>query len=778
MTTATGPYSPLKIFHHQDRLDVLRRGKQPVPAQVQLILSDLCQQSCFAAGTMVECPEGQRAIETLAVGDTVNTPDGGEHTIERHGSRRVDGLYRITCGSRVIECSSNHPFLTEDGWRPAEAIKVGVRTAMRVRLRGGDDVERAAENVDNLAARSPSAGRSQEASKNNTATEQAAARRGSGAAMRVRVRRKAEVESPLEKMGKVHPWPQQKAGEQVCRQDETASDEGGVPRAASVSVRLREAGDAVPEGGSEILVGLRKGASDEGPGHAYGGVQAAAVRKDEGRQPDVGRKNGRQVTPESRADIGAEQERNAVPPHNIAMAPGRRYPLYGERDVLGEPPQPRLESQGPEKGDRANGGGDFQRGGGGDADAGGLCVAERPALSSVRIPMPGDIPQESPLSDSTGAAENSGGLRLGGVDLEWGVELRQIDKIEQLDGSHVVYNFEVPPVHAYIANGFTVANCHFCAYRWEGYTSNELFKVIEADGTVNNNPNRMIPTDKVREILRDCHDMGVGAIQFTGGGEPTLHPDFGDLIEYTLELGLQFALVTNAVRLRPDWMPSLQQASWVRVSIDAGLPETYAAIRGANPKTFGQVLEKVGWLAEGIREGGRVGVGFVVTKENWHEVQRAAQLAKDAGADNFRISAVFQPDGSEYFADFYEAASAACREAESLACDGFDVFNLFGDRVEDLAQHSPDYHFCGYQNFNTYIGADLNVYRCCGQAYNERGLIGSLKTQGFRELWEGDAKRADFEGFDASGCEVCQFNAKNRTILYALDEAPAHVNFV
>jgi sulfatase maturation enzyme AslB (radical SAM superfamily) len=81
-------------------------------------------------------------------------------------------------------------------------------------------------------------------------------------------------------------------------------------------------------------------------------------------------------------------------------------------------------------------------------------------------------------------------------------------------------------------------------------------------------------------------------------------------------------------------------------------------------------------------------------------------------------------------------------------------------------------------NFSTYIGGDLNVYRCCTTAYNERGVIGSLKNQTFRQLWESQEKREDFDNFDARGCERCMFNNENRVISYLLEPDPLHVNFV
>jgi cyclic pyranopterin phosphate synthase len=241
------------------------------------------------------------------------------------------------------------------------------------------------------------------------------------------------------------------------------------------------------------------------------------------------------------------------------------------------------------------------------------------------------------------------------------------------------------------------------------------------------------------------------------------------------------ALVTNGWALRDEVVPLLMRAKWVRVSVDAGCAETFSQMREVPLSSFGKVWANVQRLCAARDAAGSdtiIGVGFVVTKENWREVGIATLMAKMNGADNIRLSAVFQPDDEAYFADFHTQAAALCREAESHTGDGFRVFNNFGDRLADLKEHSPDYSFCGYQHFSTYIGADLNVYRCCVQSYNPRGLVGSLKAQTFAELWASEDKRANYAAFDATGCERCMFNEKNRTINYALATEPAHVNFV
>lgn len=334
------------------------------------------------------------------------------------------------------------------------------------------------------------------------------------------------------------------------------------------------------------------------------------------------------------------------------------------------------------------------------------------------------------------------------------------------------------PIHVQlIISDLCNQDCTFCAYRMTGYTSNELFNEVRADGTSTHNPHRFLAYDKVVEILEDCQAIGVKAIQVTGGGEPTLHPQFVNILDQVVDRGLDLAVVTNGWRLGAREMQALLRATWVRVSLDAASADRYRTIRRTTSMAFETVLQHLREfvaLKQATRSAVTIGIGFVVTRENWQEVLEATRLARDLGVDNIRLSAVFQPERAAYFAPFFETASALCREAEALSSDTFRVINNFGERVSDLALGAPDYAVCGYQHVTTYIGADQQVYRCCVLAYSRRGLLGSLRQQRFKDLW---AARSDDPPFDARGCPQCQFNGKNRAILAVL-RRPPHENFV
>lgn len=118
-----------KVFH-KATITVNEQGTEAAAAtEVQLSI-------CFAAGTPVMTPSGEKAIEDLLVGDTVLARN--EHNIEgevepkvieqtKHGEAN---LLELHVGGKIIRTTELHPFFVyKQGWTPAGKIESGDRLA-------------------------------------------------------------------------------------------------------------------------------------------------------------------------------------------------------------------------------------------------------------------------------------------------------------------------------------------------------------------------------------------------------------------------------------------------------------------------------------------------------------------------------------------------------------------------------------------------------------------------------------------------------------------------
>jgi len=331
---------------------------------------------------------------------------------------------------------------------------------------------------------------------------------------------------------------------------------------------------------------------------------------------------------------------------------------------------------------------------------------------------------------------------------------------------HIKQDKPIAPLHVQLVPTNTCPHsCDFCAYRMSGYPSNETF-----------NAKASLSSGELDSIIADCSFMGVKSIELTGGGEPTIHRDFPRLCEVIKRLGMSLGIVSNGTQQSCAVLDGLSHADWVRISIDAGTKETYSSIRRV-PQSFHERARVTIRKLTSLEFKPVIGVSFVITKDNWKEILLACQNAKADGADNIRLGAVFQNEGAKYFSSFQSNAEELCRAAEkTLNDDTFKVVNLFNTRT--LEQQQPDFPSCKYQLLKTYIGADGNVYRCCTLANNNRGLLGSIKDEGFMSLWFSRETQEKLRNLDARKCPACAYNDTNRFINYLTEKKPDHVNFI
>jgi MoaA/NifB/PqqE/SkfB family radical SAM enzyme len=340
-----------------------------------------------------------------------------------------------------------------------------------------------------------------------------------------------------------------------------------------------------------------------------------------------------------------------------------------------------------------------------------------------------------------------------------------LDRVEDLrKGSNTI-----PVSLQLILSDYCNHDCHFCAYRASAGFSTERF----ADAEGNKNPNRMMDADKAKEILKDASDAGVKSVIFTGGGEPTVHPKHLELFEYAWDLGLDCALNTNGVTFRKDWERILPVFSYVRFSIDAGTADEYMRIRSCPKSHYERALGNMKMLREEVDKSGTacvVGAGYVVTPENYVNLHEGVLRIRDSGAHYVRLAAMQSTEDKSAYGRSWDVARDEARTCAELTTPEFTVYDL----MDGVMGERPDYEFCGFQHFVTYIGANLEIYRCCYTAYTNLGLVGSLENQTLAEYL--GTNRLD--GFDARDCRVCPLNTKNKVINAAIEPDPIHVNFV
>jgi hypothetical protein len=180
------------------------------------------------------------------------------------------------------------------------------------------------------------------------------------------------------------------------------------------------------------------------------------------------------------------------------------------------------------------------------ANAGELRRPDESSLQERGMEFTGHIPEEGSVRDHARIASGHPRLCLAGIELERGLELRPIDSIRRIDERITVYNLTCDPVEAYEANGFVVHNCWY------------------AEGSAGSHRKKILLQDRLFHLLDEAAMLGMKAITWTGGGDPSLHPKIGAAVEQTHFLQMAQGMFTNALG-HVNYDPSL--LNWIRITM-------------------------------------------------------------------------------------------------------------------------------------------------------------------------------------------------------------------
>lgn len=148
-------------------------------------------------------------------------------------------------------------------------------------------------------------------------------------------------------------------------------------------------------------------------------------------------------------------------------------------------------------------------------------------------------------------------------------------------------------------------------------------------------------------IFDQASQGGTGVVIFSGGGEPLLRSDAGEVIEHANEKGLYTMIYTNGSTLEKlpknsKLYQSLLDSKWLRVSMHSTDEEKYADLvkLPKERKPLSRVIRGMKRLINDRNELGKplkIGIGFVVQHENYDQVTQIAKLSKELGVDMLNI---------------------------------------------------------------------------------------------------------------------------------------------
>jgi len=299
---------------------------------------------------------------------------------------------------------------------------------------------------------------------------------------------------------------------------------------------------------------------------------------------------------------------------------------------------------------------------------------------------------------------------------------------------------------------------------------------------------RFLDVSILKSRLKEMGKLGVKSIMYAGEGEPFLHKDISEIIAATKKSGIDAAVTSNAVlfneKISGQTLPYL---SWIKVSINAASPQTYAKIHRTREEDFGKAIKNMAYAAKNRRKNGyscTLGMQIILLPDNYREIELLAKKAKDIGMDYLVVKPYSQHPLSKTtsFKDIkYCKYLDLAEKLKKISNADFKlIFRMNAMKKWDQAERN--YKHCLALPFWSYIDAGGNVWACSIYLTKKKFSLGNIYKDSFKKIWEsrGHANLVCWaeKELNTNNCRVnCRMDEVNR-YLWELKNPPEHVNFI
>jgi len=263
-----------------------------------------------------------------------------------------------------------------------------------------------------------------------------------------------------------------------------------------------------------------------------------------------------------------------------------------------------------------------------------------------------------------------------------------------------------------------------------------------------------IKKDNVFKLFDYFKEKDIG-VTIEGGGEPSIHNDFEEIVQYGKSLDLHMGLISNGVE---NFSHVIKYFKWVRISIDASSPTEYKQEKGID--RFEVVLSNLGNFSKN-RDPSQthLGVGYVLTKRNINSVMNIVPTFDKLGADYLYLRPV--------------------EESPQLVPSLDDLFNLRKQLLEFTETHrikailninerlikNNDNLPCIAHSLTCIIQANGEVM-LCEKRRHDIITFGNIYEEDFDKIWNSNTRKKVtnklLNPLCQIGCEVCRITPFNR----------------
>jgi len=255
-----------------------------------------------------------------------------------------------------------------------------------------------------------------------------------------------------------------------------------------------------------------------------------------------------------------------------------------------------------------------------------------------------------------------------------------------------------------------------------------------------------IKTIHALNLADDFAAIGVRSLSLVSDGESTLSNAYVPFIQHAAELGIDVGNATNAWEWEPEKIEQvLPHLTWVRFTVAAGRPESYATIMYKGPEhteVFDRAMKHIKYAVDLKKRKGlsvTLGIQMVLMPQFKDEIIPFAQLGLDLGVDYAVIKHCSDDEQHTLGIDYskYEELYGLLNQAEAMSNERTKIIVKW-DKIRD-GDKPPYQRFYGPPFLLQISGSGLVAPS--GMFFNARYSklhIGNFTEERFIDIWKSD----------------------------------------
>ena len=270
--------------------------------------------------------------------------------------------------------------------------------------------------------------------------------------------------------------------------------------------------------------------------------------------------------------------------------------------------------------------------------------------------------------------------------------------------------------------------------------------------------------DRIYPILREILSLGTRRFEFTGNGEPFVHPRALELMAFLKNAGCHCQVNTNGTLLKRTTIDQLIDVGFdeLRITTMAGSPQIYNKTHpGAPPHTFEVLKDRLQYASKRKARLGRrrplITLVMIVIRQNIDDLINFAKFATEVNAQNvlFRPVDDIEDDGLAKLVPDGQMAQKTENRLISIKGE-LDLIGIrhnigyflrvFRKQLDTRALYRSIP--CYYAWLDPEIDPIGNVYACC-RCYK---IMGNVYDHGFATVW----KSRDFRRLRHTAKHICE----------------------